>query len=144
LTDEQRDLVRQNNAEALAVIGKYGADDETLSTPESILNHRLRTSNLGLTNPGWMPFTTKWDLRQQYRGERDEDVALLESARMNSVRAQYLLAQRGLLDRSKLKRLQLRAAFGIWELTSIAAMIPFQIPSAASVPWVGRHLATRI
>ncbi len=140
LSEEQREAVSANNEESTAVIRKYGDDGEAGFTPDDITNNQLKSG--GLSNPGWMPFTTKWDLRQKYKGESDQDIALMESARRNNVRAQVLLAKEGLLDESSVQKLKLRVAFGMWELTAIAASIPFQAPSAASLPWVGRNLAT--
>ena len=106
LTDAQRRLLEQKNAEALAIIARLGEKGESPDTPESILNGPLK-STWG-SNLGWMPGTPKWDLRQQYKGYSDQDIALMEAARRNGVRALVLLAQAGQLPKSQVTALQLR------------------------------------
>jgi len=106
LTDAQRKLLEQKNAEAVAIIARLGDKGESPDTPESILNGPLNSA--WGSNLGWMPGTTKWDLRQQYKGYSDQDIALMEAARRNGVRAAVLLAQAGLLPKSQVTALQLR------------------------------------
>ena len=106
LTDAQRKLLEQKNAEAVAIIARLGDKGEKPDTPESILNGPLK-STWG-SNLGWMPGTPKWDLRQQYKGYSDQDIALMEAARRNGVRAAVLLAQAGQLPKSQVTALQLR------------------------------------
>ena len=106
LTDAQRKLLEQKNAEAMAIIARLGDKGESPDTPESILNGPLK-STWG-SNLGWMPGTPKWDLRQQYKGYSDQDIALMEAARRNGVRALVLLAQAGQLPKSQVTALQLR------------------------------------
>ncbi len=106
LTDAQRKLLEQKNAEAVAIIARLGDKGEKPDTPESILNGPLK-STWG-SNLGWMPGTPNWDLRQQYKGYSDQDIALMEAARRNGVRAAVLLAQAGQLPKSQVTALQLR------------------------------------
>jgi hypothetical protein len=95
-------------------------------------------------NAGFMPLTTHHELLTRYPGESEGDVAILESARRNYEHAQYLLAEHGLLDKNKLMRLQLRNYDALFDLSVIALSIPLEVPSAASMPIIGRNLATTI
>jgi hypothetical protein len=106
LTDAQRNLLRQKNAEAVAIIARYGGKGVRPETPESLLNGPLKT--VWGSNAGWMPWTPKWDLRQRYKGFTDEDIALMESTRSNGVLALAALAQAGKLSKSQVTALQMR------------------------------------
>jgi RHS repeat-associated protein len=142
LSDWERKMVGQDEQSAEAIIHRFDPGAH-LTTPADILGNQLHTSSLG-GNLGWMPFTPKWDLLSQFPNVAEPDVALLESTRENTVYGQYLLAQHGLLPKRQLQRLELRTYTGLLDLTTIAATIPFQVPSAASLPWIGSNLSTRI
>jgi hypothetical protein len=120
LTDAQRKLLEQKNAEAVAIIARLGDEGENPDTPESILNGPLKS--VWGSNLGWMPATAKWDLRQQYKGYSDKDIALMEAARRNGVRASTLLAQAGKLPESQVTALRLRGLGVLADATLNIAM----------------------
>lgn len=138
LTKAQRNLLREKNAQAVAIIAQLGYKGEIPDTPESLLNGPLKTS--WGTNVGWIPGTPHWDMRQKYKGFGDHDIALLESTRRNGVRAATLLAKAGKLPNSQVTIMRLHG-FGVMGETAMdlgLALAPYEsLPDLASAGLLG-------
>ena len=137
LTHEDRARLRKQNAWAADIIAKFGDKGEAPETEQSILDGRLKSSRT--TNQGWMPGTQKWDLKHQYPGFSDGDIALLESTRRNVARAKAAMAQAGKLSKSQVTALQLRGMGVLADATMNLALALAPYGSASAL--VTRSLA---
>lgn len=131
LTDAQRHLLQRKNSQAVGIIAQFGDKGETPDTAESILNGPLKSG--WESNPAWLPGTPKWDLRHQYKGLSDGDIALMESTRRNVARALALLAEAGKLSKSEVTALQLRGLGVLADATLKLALALAPYDSVASL-----------
>lgn len=127
MTDNERVELESMSYGLIRMIGLLGGDPRT---PGEVFNERLKTT--GLSNPGlgfyfWLPIIgtqyialdNKAELRSQYPSwESDQDVALRESVRSNTVQLNVLLARQGILPRNQRIALQLRG-LGLMAETSL-------------------------
>ena len=101
--------VTQANAIAIDIINEFGGQ---VQGADQILEDELTTSFFGLSNPDfsfWFtPDSPKIRLRNQYPGQPDDDIALLEATRINTSRARVLLGQNGQLSMAEINRLRMK------------------------------------
>ena len=121
------------------------AASANLKTKEavSILKHygyQVNTAETSAKNikEGWPKGTLdKWRKEGSYKGMSDEQIFQTVADHQNLVEARRSLVAH-----------ETRGAFRVYtallDLTVVAASIPFQVPSAASIPWLGKNLAARL
>lgn len=133
LTEKQRGSLRKQNKDAETIIKHFDKDAKPW-TPEAVKKADLQKD--------WFGYSTSPQgsrIRSQNPGESDDDMALVESARRNTKRAQVLLAEHGYLDKNEVTKLQLRGMGTLAESTldigltllpyssAIRAMKPLQV-----------------
>ncbi len=98
-------------------------------TPEEIIEDQLTSYGLfGLSNPSWGGIHRNAVLRNRYPDYGTEDIALMEAARTNHLRARMTLARAGFADDKERIRLKLRVLGGTMKAMLDGAMIVFSGP----------------
>ena len=107
LTFEEQDNIDETNRHAEDIIKQYGNEGEEITTPELLRKEGLFEKD-GPSN-GFNKLTKTGRLRREHSDLFDEDIAIVESARRNAMRAKHLLARNGKLSRKEVNKLSLYA-----------------------------------
>jgi len=107
-------------------------------TPEKLKKHMGYEPD-GASN-GWNVLTRTGELRGKYKGLSDDQIFVTESARLNASQAKLLLWQN---EGSKTDKQRWGVLNALHDLASVATL-PLVVPSAASTPFVGTSLSTKV